>query len=53
MVAVGKLLAEQRIPFKEWLKRRPEIRNMKWGMRLRPARLFTVPVSVELPPTCF
>ena len=53
VVAVGKLLAEQRIPFKEWLKRRPEIRNMKWGMRLRPARLFTVPVSAVLPPMCF
>jgi hypothetical protein len=27
--------------FKAWVQRRPEIRQMKMGMRLRPARIFT------------
>ncbi|CAI5457453.1 unnamed protein product [Closterium sp. Yama58-4] len=37
------------VSFKAWLKRRPEIRQMKWGLRLRPARLFTIPeVGVRL-----
>lgn len=31
------------LTFKAWIRRRPEIRQMKWSMRLRPARLFTIP----------
>eukprot|EP00850_Spirogloea_muscicola_P022112 SM000277S10347 [mRNA] locus=s277:33301:42396:- [translate_table: standard] len=31
------------LSFKAWIRRRPEIRHMKWSMRLRPARVFTVP----------
>ncbi|XP_024527697.1 paladin isoform X2 [Selaginella moellendorffii] len=33
----------QRLPFKVWLNKRPEIKQMKWSMRLRPARFFAVP----------
>lgn len=29
--------------FKAWIRKRPEIRQLKWGMRLRPARVFTIP----------
>lgn len=32
------------IPFKQWLRQRPEVRQMKWSMRLRPARVFTITV---------
>ncbi|GJP69891.1 hypothetical protein CLOP_g893 [Closterium sp. NIES-67] len=41
--------ADVAVSFKKWLKQRPEIRQMKWGLRLRPARLFTIPeVGVRL-----
>ncbi|CAM6102777.1 unnamed protein product [Calypogeia fissa] len=30
------------MPFKQWLRQRPEVRQMKWSMRLRPARVFTI-----------
>eukprot|EP00897_Mesotaenium_endlicherianum_P000190 jgi/Mesen1/10171/ME000076S09681 len=33
--------------FKAWIRRRPDIRQMKWSMRLRPARLFTIPAVVK------
>lgn len=32
--------------FKAWIRQRPEVRQMKWSMRLRPARVFTIPVRV-------
>jgi hypothetical protein len=35
------------LPFKQWLRQRPEVRQMKWSMRLRPARVFTITVSVK------
>lgn len=28
--------------FKAWLHRHPEVRQMKWSMRLRPTRVFTI-----------
>lgn len=31
--------------FKNWLQQRPEVQAMKWSIRLRPGRFFTVPVS--------
>lgn len=31
--------------FKNWLHQRPEVQAMKWSIRLRPGRFFTVPVS--------
>eukprot|EP01018_Ginkgo_biloba_P004365 Gb_39662 [translate_table: standard] len=31
-------------PFRQWLRQRPEVQEMKWSIRLRPARYFTVPV---------
>lgn len=36
---------ETKILFKTWLHRRPEIQTMKWSIRLRPGRFFTVPVN--------
>lgn len=37
---------ETKITFKAWLHRRPEIQGMKWSIRLRPGRFFTVPVAL-------
>lgn len=34
--------------FKNWLHQRPEVQAMKWSIRLRPGRFFTVPVSPTL-----
>ncbi|CAN6317707.1 unnamed protein product [Urochloa humidicola] len=34
---------ETKISFKGWLQQRPEIQTMKWSIRLRPGRFFTVP----------
>lgn len=34
---------ETKISFKNWLQQRPEIQTMKWSIRLRPGRFFTVP----------
>ncbi|XP_077240412.1 metal ion-binding protein isoform X2 [Tasmannia lanceolata] len=34
---------ESRMTFKTWLHRRPEVQAMKWSIRLRPGRFFTVP----------
>lgn len=39
---------EAKISFKGWLQQRPEIQTMKWSIRLRPGRFFTVPVNVFL-----
>lgn len=35
---------ESRMAFKIWLHQRPEVQAMKWSIRLRPGRFFTVPV---------
>lgn len=35
---------ESRMTFKNWLHQRPEVQAMKWSIRLRPGRFFTVPV---------
>ncbi|KAM0939392.1 putative protein-tyrosine phosphatase [Dioscorea sansibarensis] len=34
---------ETKITFKTWLHRRPEIQEMKWSIRLRPGRFFSLP----------
>lgn len=34
--------------FKNWLHQRPEVQAMKWSIRLRPGRFFTVPVNILL-----
>ena len=34
--------------FKNWLHQRPEVHSMKWSIRLRPGRFFTVPVNLLL-----
>ena len=39
---------ETKISFKNWLQQRPEIQTMKWSIRLRPGRFFTVPVNIFL-----
>lgn len=36
---------ESRMTFKNWLHQRPEVQAMKWSIRLRPGRFFTVPVN--------
>ncbi|KAH9319094.1 hypothetical protein KI387_020863 [Taxus chinensis] len=36
-----------KIPFKTWLHRRAEIQEMKWSIRLRPARFFAIPVDLR------
>ncbi|XVE77374.1 hypothetical protein DITRI_Ditri13aG0057200 [Diplodiscus trichospermus] len=35
--------------FKNWLHRRPEVQAMKWSIRLRPGRFFTVPEELRAP----
>ncbi|TVU46304.1 hypothetical protein EJB05_05830 [Eragrostis curvula] len=44
---------EAKISFKGWLQQRPEIQTMKWSIRLRPGRFFTVPQEpkVTYPPS--
>lgn len=37
---------ESKMTFKVWLHQRPEVQAMKWSIRLRPGRFFTVPVSI-------
>ncbi|XP_072951302.1 uncharacterized protein [Typha angustifolia] len=34
---------ETKISFKTWLHQRPEVQTMKWSIRLRPGRIFTLP----------
>ncbi|KAL5539852.1 hypothetical protein UlMin_045473 [Ulmus minor] len=38
-----------RMKFKEWLHQRPEVQAMKWSIRLRPGRFFTVPEELRAP----
>lgn len=40
---------ESRMTFKSWLHQRPELQAMKWSIRLRPGRFFTVPVRKFFP----
>jgi hypothetical protein len=35
---------ESRMAFKSWLHQRSEVQAMKWSIRLKPGRFFTVPV---------
>ncbi|KAG9146991.1 hypothetical protein Leryth_005245 [Lithospermum erythrorhizon] len=38
-----------RMTFKDWLHRRPEVQAMKWSIRLRPGRFFTIPAELRAP----
>lgn len=38
---------ESKMTFRNWLHQRPEIQAMKWAIRLRPGRFFTVPVRLS------
>ena len=40
---------ESRMTFKSWLHQRPEVQAIKWSIRLRPGRFFTVPVYFLIP----
>ncbi|XP_031379971.1 paladin isoform X1 [Punica granatum] len=40
---------ESRMTFKSWLHQRPELQAMKWSIRLRPGRFFTVPEELRMP----
>ncbi|XVF72883.1 hypothetical protein PTKIN_Ptkin12aG0156300 [Pterospermum kingtungense] len=35
--------------FKNWLHQRPEVQAMKWSIRLRPGRFFTIPEALRAP----
>lgn len=39
---------ESKMTFKSWLQQRTEVQAMKWSIRLRPGRFFTVPVNFLL-----
>ncbi|KAH7578150.1 hypothetical protein JRO89_XS01G0346400 [Xanthoceras sorbifolium] len=38
-----------RMTFKSWLRQRPEVQAMKWSIRSRPGRFFTVPEELRAP----
>ncbi|KAK9281857.1 hypothetical protein L1049_004763 [Liquidambar formosana] len=40
---------ESKMTFKNWLHQRPEVQAMKWSIRLRPGRFFTVPEELRAP----
>ncbi|OVA13484.1 hypothetical protein BVC80_379g10 [Macleaya cordata] len=40
---------ESRMAFKTWLHQRTEVQAMKWSIRLRPGRFFTVPEELRAP----
>ncbi|RZB49211.1 Paladin isoform B [Glycine soja] len=40
---------ESKMTFKVWLHQRPEVQAMKWSIRLRPGRFFTVPEDLREP----
>ncbi|EEF47124.1 conserved hypothetical protein [Ricinus communis] len=40
---------ESRMTFKTWLHQRPEVQAMKWSIRLRPGRFFTIPEELRAP----
>ncbi|XP_034904213.1 uncharacterized protein [Populus alba] len=40
---------ESRMAFKSWLHQRSEVQAMKWSIRLRPGRFFTVPEELRTP----
>lgn len=39
---------ETKLTFKAWSHRRPEIQTMKWSIRLRPGRFFSIPEEPRL-----
>lgn len=36
-----------KVTFKNWLHQRPEVQAMKWSIRLRPGRFFTIPEELR------
>lgn len=40
---------KSRMTFKDWLHKRPEVQAMKWSIRLKPGRFFTVPEELRAP----
>ncbi|XP_041022066.1 paladin isoform X2 [Juglans microcarpa x Juglans regia] len=40
---------ESRMKFKNWLHQRPEVQAMKWSIRLRPGRFFTISEGLRVP----
>ncbi|KAK4486712.1 hypothetical protein RD792_006772 [Penstemon davidsonii] len=40
---------ETKMSFKTWLHQSPEVQAMKWSIRLRPGRFFTVPEELRAP----
>ncbi|XP_061354056.1 uncharacterized protein LOC133298743 isoform X2 [Gastrolobium bilobum] len=42
-------LRESKMTFKNWMHQRPEVQAMKWSIRLRPGRFFTIPEELRAP----
>ncbi|KAE9615911.1 hypothetical protein Lal_00017613 [Lupinus albus] len=40
---------ESKMTFKNWMHQRPEVQAMKWSIRLRPGRYFSVPEELRKP----
>lgn len=40
---------KSRMTFKNWLHQRPEVQALKWSIRLKPGRFFTVPEELRAP----
>ncbi|KAJ8748544.1 hypothetical protein K2173_003445 [Erythroxylum novogranatense] len=40
---------KSKMTFKTWLHQRPEVQAMKWSIRLRPGRFFTIPEELRAP----
>ncbi|XP_027365720.1 paladin-like isoform X2 [Abrus precatorius] len=40
---------ESKMTFKNWMHEKPEVQAMKWSIRLRPGRFFTVPEELRAP----
>ncbi|XP_010544899.1 PREDICTED: paladin-like [Tarenaya hassleriana] len=38
---------DSKVTFKNWLHQRPEVQAMKWSIRLRPGRFFTIPEELR------
>ncbi|OIV95330.1 hypothetical protein TanjilG_07486 [Lupinus angustifolius] len=43
---------ESKMTFRNWLHQRPEVEAMKWSIRLRPGRYFTIPEELRKPQEC-
>ncbi|KAI4378225.1 hypothetical protein MLD38_015734 [Melastoma candidum] len=40
---------ESKMTYKSWVHQRPEVQAMKWSIRLRPGRFFSIPEELRVP----